>query len=398
MARAKKFRWGAFGLAILVAVAGVGLWVMPSRQTSSAQDAGKPAQPPLIARGYTDAPEGTAVVAGDPAGGSVLVELRVKDGQKVKKGEVLVVLSNYARADVTLRIAEADLVKLKQMHDFVLKGTRLSDIALQEATLKSSIEQNKLEALQRARSGKAPDMREIETAIADQALERQKVRLALLKTTLENDLAQYEIDLANTQSRVDSAKRTIEDALVRSPLDGVVVQIFSRQGERVSPAGIVKVVDMNQLRVLADVDELHVGRLKPGGKVDVTFRGNNDVYKGTIERIAPTVKRMQRVEPDGGSSTDARVVQVEIKIDESSSIPVRRQISTPSSTGSPTRSLNNSSRERLGCCSRNRGRRGTMCRREIVTPALSRRLPPSLVSATTAAASRASSTILRARS
>jgi HlyD family secretion protein len=320
MARAKKFRWGAIGLAILVAIAGTGLWVMPTRQTSSAQDAPR-AAPPLIARGYTDAPEGTAVVAGDPAGGSVLVELKVKDGQKVKKGETLAVLSNYARADVTLRMAEADLVKLKQMHDFVLKGTRLSEIALQEATLKSSIEQNKLEALQRARSGKPPDVREIETAIADQALERQKVRLALLKTTLDNDLAQHEIDMANTQSRIDSAKRVLEDALVRSPLDGVVVQIFSRQGERVSPAGIVKVVDMNQLRVLADVDELHVGRLKPGGKVDVTFRGNNDVYKGTIERIAPTVKRMQRVEPDGGSSTDARVVQVEIKIDDTSSMP-----------------------------------------------------------------------------
>jgi len=320
MARAKKFRWSAIGLAILVAIAGAGLWVMPTRQTSSAQDAPK-AAPPLIARGYTDAPEGTAVVAGDPAGGSVLVELKVKDGQKVKKGETLAVLSNYARADVTLRMAEADLVKLKQMHDFVLKGTRLSDIALQEAALKSSIEQNKLDSLQRARSGKPPDVREIETAIADQALERQKVRLALLKTTLENDLAQHEIDMANTQSRIDSAKRTLEDALVRSPLDGVVVQIFSRQGERVSPAGIVKVVDMAQLRVLADVDELHVSRLKPGGKVDVTFRGNNDIYKGTIERIAPTVKRMQRVEPDGGSSTDARVVQVEIKIDDTSSMP-----------------------------------------------------------------------------
>ena len=320
MARTKKFRWGAIGLAILVAIVGAGLWVMPTRQTSSAQDAPK-AAPPLIARGYTDAPEGTAVVAGDPAGGSVLVELKVKDGQKVKKGETLAVLSNYARADVTLRMAEADLVKLKQMHDFVLKGTRLSDIALQEATLKSSIEQNKLDSLQRARSGKPPDVREIETAIADQGLERQKVRLALLKTTLENDLAQHEIDMANTQSRIDSAKRTLEDALVRSPLDGVVVQIFSRQGERVSPAGIVKVVDMAQLRVLADVDELHVNRLKPGGKVDVTFRGNNDVYKGTIERIAPTVKRMQRVEPDGGSSTDARVVQVEIKIDDTSSMP-----------------------------------------------------------------------------
>jgi len=321
MAQGTKFRWGAVGVAVLVIIAGTTLWIMPSRQTSSAQDSGKPNQPPLIARGYTDAPEGTAVVAGDPAGGSVLVDLKVKDGQKVKKDEVVAVLSNFARADVALRMAQADLTKLKQQHDFILKGTRLSEIALQEAALKSSIEQNKLDTLQRARSGKPPDVREIETAIAEQALERQKVRVALLKTTLENDLAQYEIDLANTMSRVDSAKRTIEDALVRSPLDGVVVQIFSRQGERVSPAGIIKIVDMNQLRVLADVDELHVSRLKPGGKVDVTFRGNNDVYKGTIERIAPTVKRMQRVEPDGGSSTDARVVQVEIRIDDTSSMP-----------------------------------------------------------------------------
>lgn len=321
MARARKFRWGAVGAAILIAIAGIALWVTPSRQTSSAQDGGKPAQPPLIARGYTDAPEGTVVVAGDPAGGTVLVELRVRDGQKVKKDEIVAVLSNYARADASLRMVEADLTKLKQTHEFVLKGTRVADIALQEASLKSSIEQNKLDALQRARSGKPPDQREIETNLAEQSLERQKVRLNLMKTTLANDLAQYEIDLANTQARVDSTKRQLEDALVRSPLDGVVVQIFSRQGERVSPNGILKIVDMSRLRVLADVDEVNVGRLKPGGKVEVTFRGNNDVYKGTIERIAPTVKRMQRVEPDGGSSTDARVVQVEIVIDDSSSMP-----------------------------------------------------------------------------
>jgi HlyD family secretion protein len=321
MARARKFRWGAAGVAILIAVAGIALWAMPSRQTSSAQDGGKAAPPPLIARGYTDAPEGTVVVAGDPAGGSVLEELRVREGQKVKKDEIIAVLSNYARADASLRMAEADLTKLKQTHEFVLNGTRVAEISLQEATLKSSIEQNKLDALQRARSSKPPDQKEIEANLADQALERQKVRVELMKTTLANDLQQYKIDLANTEARVESARRQLQDAQVRSPIDGIVVQIFSRQGERVSPSGIVKIVDMNRLRVLADVDEVNVGRLKPGGKVEVTFRGSNDVYKGTIERIAPTVKRMQRVEPDGGSSTDARVVQVEIVIDDPSSMP-----------------------------------------------------------------------------
>jgi multidrug resistance efflux pump len=130
-----------------------------------------------------------------------------------------------------------------------------------------------------------------------------------------------ELDIANTNARIDNARRTREEALVRSPLDGVVVQIFSRQGERVSGSGIAKIVDMAQLRVLADVDELHVGRVVPGGKVDVTFRGSTTIYKGTIARVAPTVKRMQRVEPDGASSTDARVVQVEIEFDDPSSMP-----------------------------------------------------------------------------
>ena len=320
MARAKKFRWGATGVAFLVVIAALGMWMAPSRQTSSAQD-GMRSDGPLISRGYTDAPAGTAVIAGDPTGGSTIVELRIKDGQKVKRDEIIAVLSNYSKADVALRMAESDLVKMNQIRDTVLKGTRVIEITLQEASMKSTVEENKLNALLRSRSGKPPDVKELETSLAEQSLERQGARLRLMKQTLENDLAQMELDIANTQARIDNARRTREEALVRSPLDGVVVQIFSRQGERVSGAGIAKIVDMAQLRVLADVDELHVGRVVPGGKVEITFRGNSTVYKGTIARVAPTVKRMQRVEPDGASSTDARVVQVEIEFDDPSSMP-----------------------------------------------------------------------------
>src|SRR5689334_12837462 len=99
MARQQKFRWGATGVAILFVIAAVTLWITPSRQTSSAQDGIRPTGP-LISRGYTDAPAGTVVVAGDPAGGAVLQELRVSEGQKIKKDEVVAVLSNFSKADV----------------------------------------------------------------------------------------------------------------------------------------------------------------------------------------------------------------------------------------------------------------------------------------------------------
>jgi HlyD family secretion protein len=321
MARAKKFTWRTTGVAVLVVVSAFVLWMAPSRQTSSAQDGARAAATPLIARGYTDAPAGTTVVAGDPNGGTNLVELRIKEGQKVKHDEIIAVLSNYPRADVVVRMSENNVTKLKLIHDTVLMGTRVNDIALLEATLKSSIESDKLQTLQRSRSGKAPDVKELEARLAAEGLEREKVRLELAKTTLKNDLAQLEYDIANSQATLENARRSREEALVRSPLDGVVVQIFSRQGELVSPAGIAKIVDMSQLRVLADVDELQVPRLASGAKVEVTFRGSPTVYKGAIARIAPTVKSMQRVEPNRASSTDARVVQVEIEFDDPSSMP-----------------------------------------------------------------------------
>jgi multidrug efflux pump subunit AcrA (membrane-fusion protein) len=301
------------------------LWTADGGQ-ASAQGGAKPAQPPFIARGLTGAPEGAVVVSGEPTGGYLLVELRIKERQKVGKGEIIAVLSHYRRFDSALRMAEADLTKLKMTYEAVLKGIRVDEIALQEAALESAIKTNKLQDLQRVRSKKPADQKEIEAALADQALERQKATLELMKTNLAIDLEQYQIDLSNAVARVDNARRTRENTLVRSPIDGIVLQIFTRPGERISPAGIATIVDMRQLRVLADVDEMSVGRVKLGGKVDIKFEGDNTVYKGTVERIAPTVKSMQR--PDsgggtspGGTSADARFVQVNIMFEDPASVP-----------------------------------------------------------------------------
>lgn len=304
----------------MLVAAVVAMWVAPSRQTSSAQDAAR-APGPLISRGYTDAPAGTVVVAGDPGGGAVLVELRITDGQKVKRDDILAVLSNYPKADVAVRSTEAELSKAKQQREAMIGGYRTAEIAMQEVVVKSEAESNKLKALQMQRSGLPPDQKQLELSISQQNLEREQAKLRIQKETLETDLAQIETEINIIKAKLDNARTTREQALVRSPLDGVVVQIYTRQGERVSPSGIAKIVDLNQLRILADVDELHVGRVVPGGKVEVTFRGSTTVYKGTIARVAPTVKRMQRVEPDGGSSTDGRVVQVEIELDDPSSMP-----------------------------------------------------------------------------
>ena len=307
-------------MAIFVVVAALALWIAPSRQTSSAQDAIK-VNGPLISRGYTDAPAGTAVLAGNPEGGGVLAELRVSEGQVVKRDDVIAVMSNYPKADVLVRTTEGDLEKAKRQREAMVSGYRTAEIAMQEVVVKGKSEELKLKTLELQRSGKQPDMKQLELNISQQDVAREEAKLRVMKETLTTDIAQIDTDIAIIAAKLDNARTTREQALVRSPLNGVIVQIHTRQGEQVKVGGIAKIVDMSQMHVFADVDEVHLGRLAAGGRVEITFRGSPSVYKGKIVRIAPTVKRMQRVEPDGGSSTDGRVVQVEIELDDAASMP-----------------------------------------------------------------------------
>lgn len=321
MARATKFTWGATGVVLLFIAAAVGLWIAPARQTSSAQDAVRQLGP-LITRGYTDAPAGTALISGDiDRGGMVITELRVSQGQRVKRDEVIAVLSAYANADVAVRNAEAELEKQKRMREAMVSGYRVSEIAMQEVVVKTKTDENKLKAMEVTRSGRPPEMKQLDLSISQGELEREQAKLRVMKETLQTDLAQVDTDINILNAKLDSARTSRESALVRSPFDGIVVQTYFHTGERVTGPAIVKIVDMSRLRVLADVDEVHLGRIVLGGKAEVAFRGSPVTFRGKISRIAPTVKRMQRTEPDGGSSTDARVVQVEIELDDPSGMP-----------------------------------------------------------------------------
>jgi multidrug resistance efflux pump len=309
---------------LLTASAGLGivilaLWMKPMQPMSGAQDRFN--SRPLIARGYTDATAGTAIVAGEPLGGQTVIELRVKDGQKVKRDEIIAVLSNYPTAGTMVRIAETNLEKLKQTRQSMLTGPRTMQIAIDEKAIKTTIDNRKLQDLVRQRSGKPPEEKALEVSISDRSFEGQKVSLDLAKRSLSTDLELNQIDIANAEAKVESAKADREAALVRSPVDGQVVEIFTRQGEMVSGhPGIAKIVDMRQIRVLAEVDELHLPRLVPGAPVEVTFRGSPQVYKGKVVRAPMTVTRVKRSTADLGEGS-AHFVEAEIEFDDPLSVP-----------------------------------------------------------------------------
>jgi HlyD family secretion protein len=308
------------GTVAVVAVAVAAAWIARSQQTANGSTSALQTNGPLIARGYTDAPAGTVVIANDPKGGAVLKELRIKDGQTVKRGEIISVMANYHAADVSVKIAENNLRKAERTRDTVLKGTRVVDIQLEEDALKSAIENDRLSTILRNRSGKPPEEKELEIWLAEQNLKNQRTSLELSKRRLAIALEQNAVDLVSLKAALDEAIALREDALVRSPIDGVVTQILSREGEMASGLGIAKVVDMKQLRVFATVDELHLPRLTTGAAVEVTFRGSPTVYRGKIAIAPMMVKREKRSEADLGVA-NVRQIEVEIQADDGVTFP-----------------------------------------------------------------------------
>lgn len=319
MTRTKKVLGIGLGVVAVVAIAALALSGGAGRQAGAAHE-GIRAPGPLISRGYTEAPAGTAVIAGNPSGGAVLLELRVTDGQKVKRDDIIAVLSNYPAADVAVRSAEAELVKARQKREAMISGFRVAELAMQEVIVKAEAESNKLKVLQLERSSLPPDQKELELNIAAKALEREQLKLRLQKETLAADLAQIELAINIIMAALDNARTTREQALVRTPLDGVVAEIYTRQGEKVSSNGIVKIVDLSQVRILAEIDDIHVGRVVQGGKVEVTFRGSPIVYRGTVSRVSPVVKRLKRSQADFGEG-NVNLVEVEITLDDPTRMP-----------------------------------------------------------------------------
>jgi multidrug resistance efflux pump len=303
-----------------MAAVAVLLLVDPGRRSGGAQNPGA-APGPLISRGYTGAPAGTVVVPGDPTGGEILIDLRITEGQKVKRDQIIAVLSNFPTADVEVRQAEARLTKAGQQREAMVSGFRTAEIVMQEAVVKSAAEESRLKALELQRSSLPPDQKQLENSISRQTLEREQAKLRVQKQTLATDLAQIDAEIRIIQARLDSARMTREQSLVRAPVDGVVVDIFTRKGERISRNGIAKIVDLSQLRIFADVDELHIPRLTPGSRVEFTFRGSPTVHTGTVVRTPLTVQRSKMSEADFGTQT-TRLAEVEIKPDDLSGFPL----------------------------------------------------------------------------
>jgi len=101
----------------------------------------------------------------------------------------------------------------------------------------------------------------------------------------------YEIASAQYQAAKADAEVKQDYAVIRAPFDGVVAKKYTEVGELLLPGTpIVMIVDPDRIYVLATIDEVDVGRLRPDQPVSITvdaFPG--ETFQGHVGRLSPIV-------------------------------------------------------------------------------------------------------------
>ena len=226
--------------------------------------------------------------------------LLVKEGDRVRKGQLLLELDNddiraqAARAQAQIKAAQANLAATKN------SGTQEEILTLNAQLAKTraarDTAQRNLDSLKRLQQQGAASEGEVRQA--ETALQTTQADLNLLEQKQKGrysppEVASTEAQAAQAQAAYESAQSALGKSSVRAPFDGIVYSLPVKLGAFVQAGDmLLQVADLSHVLVRAFVDEPDVGRLQMGQKVEVTWDAvPGRVWTGAVNSVPSTVKR-----------------------------------------------------------------------------------------------------------
>lgn len=131
------------------------------------------------------------------------------------------------------------------------------------------------------------------------------------------EVAKAEVDDAIAQ--VNQTQKDLQQAYVRTPQDGQVLDIHTRAGEVVSSDGIVEIGQTSQMDAVAEIYQSDISKIRPGQDVRIISDSLPGELQGKVERIGLQVRRQSVINTDPSTNIDARIVEVHIRLDKTSS-------------------------------------------------------------------------------
>jgi HlyD family secretion protein len=136
---------------------------------------------------------------------------------------------------------------------------------------------------------------------------------AIAETILEAELTAR--DVARAQLR--HAEAELARSTVRAPVAAQVLKVHARTGEKVGPKGILELGRTDEMYAIAEVYETDVRRIEIGQRARVSSPALEAPLEGVVERVGLKIGKLDALSTDPAARTDARVVEVEIRLDDS---------------------------------------------------------------------------------
>ncbi|UXI66276.1 efflux RND transporter periplasmic adaptor subunit [Tahibacter amnicola] len=260
----------------------------------------------------------TSVVLGASEGGRV-EKIHIKEGTAVKKGDLLLEISNTSLQLAVVR-GQADLAEQTNL----LLGNQISSeqrrLELGRELLAAQTQLDKhrrqLKRLTELRKTGAVSVETLEDA--QRNVEQQEQLKKLVEHSLAENLAlrsRQERELQSTVSmlhkNIDIAQQVLDRLAVRSPIDGRLTSLKAEVGSTLREGDVIgQIDDESQLKVQANVDEFYIPRLQVAQHATVLYGGKS--FPLAVKRIYPQVTNGQfRIDLDfvGEKPADLRMGQ-----------------------------------------------------------------------------------------
>ncbi|HIX87267.1 MAG TPA: HlyD family efflux transporter periplasmic adaptor subunit [Candidatus Parabacteroides intestinigallinarum] len=237
------------------------------------------------------------VVQLSPEEGGIVQEKVVEEGATVKRGDVIVRLSN-SNLDLEILNAEAELAEKQNL----LRNTQ---VTMEQDKLTNETERAQYEIdMRRARRAYEQQKQLYEEELVaredylkaqeDYDLAARKYDLVVKRLYQDSisrgiQMEEMEFSLANMRRNIQLIHQRKENLNVRSQIDGELGLLDVVLGQNITPGQMIgQINDLSDYKIEAMIDEHYIDRVRPG--LSATFERQGATFALTVRKVYPEVR------------------------------------------------------------------------------------------------------------
>ena len=232
-----------------------------------------------------------------PLEGGVVEEIYIEEGSQVRKGDVILSLSNE-NLDMQILNSEAELAEKEN----ILRNTMIS-MEQQKLSVQQERLQLEMEVRRYRRAYEQQKALYDEKLIAREAFlqAEEDYRLAIDKLELVRnrelqdslyrtaEIEQMEESLENMRINMQMIRRRKDNLDIKAPIDGELGLLDAVLGQSIaSGTKIGQINDLSSYKIEAQIDEHYIDRVSAG--LDATFERQDETFAATIRKVYPEVR------------------------------------------------------------------------------------------------------------